>query len=119
MKCLYCSKDIIGERDTKKFCNGACRQAYARQKDSVTKIVPVSVTKTGVSVTKEVSVTELKFTNETMEERITKYTEMYPDFTFIPNWIAKGFNSKEEAIKKAISDVNKSKSVISLGLKRD
>ncbi len=87
---------------------------------SVTKVIPVSVTKKGdsvtVSVTKPLSVTELKFSKEKMDERIKKYRELYPDSEFVPNWIAHGFNSKEEAIKAAIKQVEKSIGVTSTGL---
>jgi hypothetical protein len=94
----------------------------------VTKIVPTVTEKTPIvtsTVTKPTvtsTVTRapeknLRF-NSTMkmEERIGKYLDLYPDSRFIPNWIAHGFNSKEEAIKKAISDVKKNSAVISTGL---
>ena len=130
MKCLYCQKEVISIRGTRKFCNGTCRQNYNRHGISVTKIVPVSVTKSlsvTDSVTKEVvSVTErtgekiLKFSSTTsMEERIKKYRELYPDSQFVPNWVAHGFNSKEEAIKNAIKAVTKNQGIINMGLGND
>ena len=90
--------------------------AYSRTKLSVTNIEPVSVTKEKVTVTKPLSVTKLVFSHEPLEERIEKYLDLYPESKFIPNWIANGFNSQEDAIKKAISDVRKKNSIEKLGL---
>lgn len=125
MKCLYCQKEIEGVRGTKKFCNGTCRQAYARHGVSVTKIVPVSVTKPlsvtkeGVSVTSRVEEKKLVFTNEPIEKRIEMYKELYPNSTFVPNWVANGFNSKEDAIRGAIKAVIKNQGIINMGLGND
>ena len=116
MNCLYCQKEIISKRGTKKFCDASCRQGYFRTKDSVTKVVPVSVTKSGISVTKKDSVTELRFTTEPIEERVKQYKDLYPNSTFVPNWVAHGFNSKEDAIKNAISEVQKNKGIVDLGI---
>lgn len=126
MKCLYCQKEVASKRGTKKFCDGSHRIAYFRRGVSVTRPVPVSVTKTIDSVTKEVSVTvsvtkeerekELKFTKEPIEERIKRYRELYPDSTFVPNWVAHGFNSKEDAIRNAIDTVNKNVEIGKLGV---
>lgn len=49
MKCLYCQKDITSVRGTRKYCSGACKLKANRLKVSVSKIVPVSVSKDTVS----------------------------------------------------------------------
>jgi len=43
MKCLYCQKELNGERSTKKYCDDNCKLKANRLKVSVSKIVPVSV----------------------------------------------------------------------------
>jgi len=111
MKCLYCQNDFIPKRSTARFDTPACKLAYHRKSLSVSKVVPVSVSKSQDSVSKKVSVSVsvssqegekiLKFRKEEpIEERIKKYKEMYSTSTFVPNWIANGFLSKEEAVKK-------------------
>ena len=126
MKCLYCQKEFEAKRSTARFDTDVCRVAYSRVGVSVTKDVPVSVTKTEDSVTKEVSVTvsvtekkELKFTDEPIEERVKSYRDLYPDSTFVPNWVAHGFASKEEAIRNALMEVQKNKGIVSMGLGND
>lgn len=126
MKCLYCQKEFTPKRSTARFDSDVCRVAYSRVGVSVTKDVPVSVTKTEDSVTKDVSVTvsvtekkELRFTTEPIEERIKMYKELYPGYTFVPNWVVNGFNSKEEAIKAAIKAVTKNQGIINMGLGND
>jgi hypothetical protein len=54
-----------------------------------------------------------------MAERLKKYHEMYPDSVFVPNWVAHGFNSKEEAIRHAIDMVKKNQGIINMGLGLD
>ena len=194
MKCLYCQKEIISKRSTKKFCDNNCRQTYFRVKDSVTKVVPVTVTSVTLIkesnakdvtlrsnansfknwVDKDGNVTqetikkldeiyktyekyirqfdeykhftcipaivngkrvltewekmklwerefgkivndkvyyELKFTTESMSERIAKYRLLFPDTGFVPNWIVQGWKSADEAIQNALKTVEKSTGV--------
>ena len=106
---------------------------FMRGKVSVTKPVlsvtekgvqkGVSVTKSGLSVTDlPLSVTKdlgnvtltvtdkldkLRFTDETLEERIEIYKKIMGEITFVPNWILHGFPSKEDAIKHVIDEVRK------------
>lgn len=119
MKCIKCSKEFVPVRKTGKFCSDSCRVSYNRLKVSVTGVVPVTVTKDTlrVSVTKKAG--ELIFTTETPKERVAKYKEFYPDSVFVPNWVAHNFNSKEEAIRHAISEVKKSQGVINAGFDYD
>ncbi len=128
MKCLYCQKELVSKRKSAKFDSNNCRIAYFRREVSVTKIVPVTVTKTPVSVTdtvtEEVSVTsrqeekKLLFTkDQSIKQRIKIYKEMYPDSMFVPNWIANGFLSKDDAMNRVINLVNKSVKVSNSGLR--
>ncbi len=122
MKCLYCQKEIKLKRKTKKFCDDNCRQGYFRKGLSVTEVVPVSVTKDN-SVTENVTVKdrsvekELQFSKgQSIKERIEIYKSLYTDSTFVPNWIVHGFESKEEAIRKALNSVEESTGVANSGL---
>jgi len=125
MKCLNCQKEIISKRSTKKFCGNACKLAYHKKDLSVSKVVPVSVSKDTVndtvtlSVSKPVTDKKLVFTTESVEERIKMYKDLYPNSGFVPNWVAHGFNSKEEAIKNAIKAVTKNQGIINMGLGND
>jgi hypothetical protein len=125
MKCLNCQKEIISVRSSKKFCDAKCKLAYHRKDLSVSKVVPVSVSKDTVndtvtlSVSKPVTDKKLIFTTESIEERVKAYKDLYSDSTFVPNWVANGFNSKEEAIKNALKSVQKSEGIVKMGLGND
>lgn len=120
-KCMVCGKDFESLRSAKKTCSDSCRQKLHRGESTVTEIIPI-VTKKDSTVTKKSIVTKpvdwnkLVFTTETLEERIEMYKKLNPDYTFVPNWIAHGYNSKEEALAAAIKAVNESKSVKNSGL---
>lgn len=58
----------------------------------------------------------IKFNKESLSERIKIYKKNYKDSTFVPNWVAHGFNSKLEALKAAVEAVEESKAVKNLGL---
>lgn len=125
-KCIVCGKEFEAIRPSKKTCSASCRQKLHREVSTVTKIVPI-VTNPTVTEVKEVIVTQdrsgekvLKFRkDEPMEKRIEKYKAMYPDSSFVPNWVAHGFLSKEEAIKNAIKAVQQNQGITSLGLGND
>lgn len=59
---------------------------------------------------------DLVFTKETQAERIAIYKKEYENITYVPNWVLHGFNSKQEALKAAIKDVQKSVGVSNSGL---
>lgn len=113
--CRVCGKEFEALRSTKTTCSDGCRQKLARGKVTVTRIVPVIVTGEKVTVTKPLTVTDtvtkefdirtLVFSKESIGERIKKYKSFFPDCTFVPNWIAHGFNSQEEAIRAVINSV--------------
>jgi hypothetical protein len=123
-KCLVCNKEFEALRKAKRTCSDACRQLLHREGAIVTKIVPI-VTEKGSTVTEIPIVTnreverKLVFTTEPIEERIKQYKDLYPNSTFVPNWVAHGFNSKEDAIKSALKEVQKNKGIIDMGLGND
>lgn len=130
LKCSVCNKEFEALRPTKRTCSDTCRQKYHRNASIVTKIIPIvtkkdsivtgTVTSTPtvtVTVTERVGDKKLRFTKDMpMEERIKKYREMYPDSDWVPNWVAHGFLSMEDAINNAIKCVNKNQSIIDTGL---
>lgn len=130
-KCVVCDNEFEAVRKAKRTCSDACRQKLARGKATVTEIIPIVTEKKSTvtdTVTKKVIVTEvkragekvLKFTEDIpMDKRIEMFYELYPQATFIPNWIAHGFASKEEAIKEVLKSVRKTTSIERLGLGMD
>lgn len=122
-KCLYCHKDISNPKA--KFCGQSHKMAFRRGQafeDKDVTIIEKTVTKNRNNAeNRNITVTvikgeELLFTNETIEERIKIYKKNYKDSTFVPNWVAHGFNSKLEALKAAVEAVEESKAVKNLGL---
>jgi hypothetical protein len=121
---MFCFKDIANPKA--KFCNQAHKMSYRRGKKYVGETVTVikeivtdNRNKPEIIVTEVRTVTDkvLRFSSTMpIKERIEKYKEMYPESGFIPNWVAHGFLSKEDAIKNAISAVNKNDAVLSTGL---
>lgn len=115
-KCKVCGNEFEATRTTKTTCSDSCRQKLSRVKVTVTKIQPVTVTKP-LTTEKEVTVTKrdkerkLVFTKEPIKERIKKYKEMYPESTYVPNWVVNGYNSMEEAIVSIVEKIRNDKSV--------
>lgn len=120
MKCLYCSKELTNPKA--KFCDDKERMRFKREgkSEQITRTLitenpnkpePEQITVETVTAPKI-----LKFTNETPDKRIEMYKEMYPDSSFVPNWVRNGFNSKEDALQHAVRCINESKSVRSTGL---
>jgi len=56
MQCLYCQKEITGERNTKKYCDDSCKLKANRLKVSVSKATAVSVSKNLIVTGKDLSV---------------------------------------------------------------
>jgi hypothetical protein len=83
------------------------------------------VTENDVIVTKPSTVTreaekKLIFTKDMpMKKRIEAYQGMYPDSSFVPNWVANGFLSQEEALQYAMKCVRDNPATKNLGLGND
>jgi len=124
MKCLYCQKDLPNPKA--RFCSQNEKMKYRRENNRNNKeviIVTNNRNKDEIIVTKVETVTsedrlsKLVFKKETpIKERIEFYKSLYPEHTFVPNWIVNGFLNKEEALKNAIASVNRNMSVSSTGL---
>ena len=121
-KCLYCHKDISNPKA--KFCGQSHKMAFRRGQtleDKNVTIIEKTVTKNrnnkeNRNITVTVIKKELVFTKETIEERIKIYKTNYEDSTFVPNWVAHGYNSKLEALHSAIETVDSSKAIKNLGI---
>jgi len=126
MKCLYCQKELKNPKA--RFCNAKERMRFKREGTRpgktltiITETLTKNPNKPPITLTEVKTLTGgekiLKFTkSQPISERIKKYWEMYPDSTFVPNWVAHGFLSKEEALENAIHQVNKNDEVMGLGL---
>lgn len=120
MKCLYCSKELTNPKA--KYCNDSERMRYkregARKEETRTLITenPNKEKPEHIKIETLITPKKLVFTNESQEERVRMYKEAYPNSNFVPNWIAHGYNSKEEALRAAIDAVESSKSIKNLGL---
>jgi hypothetical protein len=113
-KCIVCRKEFKSVRANKQTCSSSCRQKLHRKSEEVSEIKPVKIVENKIIETKLFK--ELVFTKETIEERIKIYKTNYKDSTFVPNWVAHGYNSKLEALHSAIEAVDSSKAIKNLGL---
>lgn len=121
MKCLYCSKELTNPKA--RFCNDSERMRYKRKSKSEQETRTLVIENPNKLKPEQVKIEtvvnpnkELLFTNEPMDKRIKMFYEVYPDATFVPNWVENGFNSKNEALASAIRDINESKAVKNSGL---
>jgi hypothetical protein len=104
-ECLFCNGSFDSERPQSKFCSGKCRVNYSRQSQGKKAEVLKKITKEEVKKVEEIKV-------EIQAEVSCEANLQSSDSSFIPNWKRNGFNSKEEAMIKAINDVIASRGIL-------
>lgn len=99
-KCLWCGAKL--DNPKARFCNAKHRMRFKRENGRKGKTLTIIEENPNNSEKPEqvavVAGKPLVFTDETTEERIAIYKQTYPNSSFVPNWVRKGYNSKAEAI---------------------